>query len=80
MTVVGFLHAISKGGVYASSRSGSRPLFLVRRAPTIADEDVAAWEVVLRTNDQRIRSADVRPGFAAEAGPSAREAPRRVAR
>jgi hypothetical protein len=62
-----------KGGIYASYRASSRLLFCDGRARTIAEQAVSACEVVLRTNDQRFRPAEVRCRIAAKTGASFRE-------
>ena len=59
-----------KGGFYASQWVSSRPLLFVSRARTSAEQGVANCEMFLRTNDQRIRPADVRRRFAARASAS----------
>src|SRR5712672_1014515 len=58
------------GGFVSWQCVGSRPLFFVSRARTSAEQGVANCEMFLRTNDQRIRPADVRRRFAARASAS----------
>ncbi len=70
---VRYSNQVLKGEIYASHRVSSRPLFCDRRARTIAEQEVANCESLLRTNHQRIRPADVRDRFVTEARSGFRE-------